>query len=235
MNKILVKNSDSLITVPDGTEVFILDQSTNYLKIEIGSNCVINYIGILKNSCDREIIIGDNSIINISSLYLSAGQFKINNYLGKEVVLNSQVLAYGQQEQVLQIEDNYIFKGPASTGKIIASALADNLSTINYLSDVVIKPEASQTETRIDMKLYLLNSRAKGLMLPGLKIATNNVKAGHGASTSQLTAEDLFYLSSRGLTDNQSKRLVIDSILKKFLINISDPETKDLISSLITL
>lgn len=235
MNKILVKNSDSLITVPKGTEVFIFDGSVNYLKIEIGDNCIVNYVSILKDSCDREIIIGDNSVINISSLYLSAGRFKINNYLGKEVILNSQILSYQKKDQVLQIEDNYIFTDKSSVGKIVANALVDDQATINYLSDVVIKPEAAQTETRIDMKLYLLSAQAKGLMLPGLKIATNNVKAGHGASTSQLTAEDLFYLTSRGLNNNQSKRLVINSILKKFLINISDTETKNLISSLITL
>lgn len=235
MNKILVNNNDSLITVPDGATVFIFDNSSNSLKIEIGLNCQVEYVAILNTACNREILIGDNSTINISSLYLRAGQFKINNYLGEGVVLNSQVLSYQKNDQILQVEDNYIFTDQASIGKITVNALADNSSTVNYSSDIIIKPEASLTETRIDMKLHLLSSQAKGLMLPGLKIATNQVKAGHGASTSQLTPEDLFYINSRGLNKSQSKNLVIDSVYQKFLSNIKDEETKKIIASLIKL
>lgn len=235
MNTILVNNSDSLIKVPDGTEVFILDKSINPLKIEIGTNCKVDYLAILDNSCEREIITSDNSSLNISSLYLSAGHFKINNYLGKDVTLNSQVLSYQKNDQILEVEDNYIFTDKSSVGKIIANALADDSSTINYSSDIIIKPEATQTETRIDAKLYLLSNGARGLMLPGLKIATNAVKAGHGASTSKLTPEDLFYLNSRGLSEEQAKKLIIDLIVHNFLINIKDDETKKMVSSLVIL
>jgi Fe-S cluster assembly scaffold protein SufB len=235
MNTILVNNNDSLIKVPDGAEVFIFDKSTNSLKIEIGANCQVNYLAILNNSCEREIVAGDNSSLTISSLYLSAGQFKINNYLGKNVTLNSQILSYQKDSQILEIEDNYIFTDKYSVGKIIANALADDNSTINYLSDIIIKSEAIQTETRIDAKLYLLSHGARGLMLPGLKIATNAVKAGHGASTSKLTPEDLFYLNSRGLSESQTKKLIIDSIVKNFLINIKDDEYKKMINSLVIL
>ncbi|MFZ2310347.1 MAG: SufD family Fe-S cluster assembly protein [Patescibacteria group bacterium] len=235
MNKILVNNNDSLIKVPDGAEVFILDKSTNPLKIEIGINCKVDYLAILNNSCEREIIIGDNSMVNINGLYLSSGQFKINNHLGREVVLNSQILSYQKNDQLLQIEDNYIFADKSSVGKIIVNALVDNQATTNYLSDIIIKREAIETETRIDMKLYLLSRQARGLMLPGLKIATNAVKAGHGASTNKLTPEDLFYLKSRGLSEEQAKKIVIDSIVKNFLITIKDDEYKKMVSSLVIL
>ena len=235
MNTILVNNNDSLIKIPDGSEVFIFDKSINFLKIEIGINCQVNYLAILNDSCEREVKIGDNSSLNINSLYLSSGQFKINNYLGKNVVLNSQILSYQKNDQILEIEDNYIFTDKSSVGKIIANALADDNSTINYLSDVVIKSEAMQTEARIDMKLYLLSNKARGLMLPGLKIATNAVKAGHGASTNKLTPEDLFYLNSRGLSEGQAKKLIIDSIVQNFLVNIKDDEYKKIIASLIIL
>lgn len=235
MNKILVNDNDSLIKVPDGAEVFILDKSINSLKIEISANCKVDYLAILNNSCEREIIIGDNSMVNINGLYLSSGQFKINNKLGREVILNSQILSYQKNDQLLQIEDNYIFADKSSVGKIIVNALADNQSTINYLSDIIIKREAIETETRIDMKLYLLSQQARGLMLPGLKIATNAVKAGHGASTNKLTLEDLFYLKSRGLSEEQAKKIIIDSIVKNFLITIKDDEYKKIVSSLVTL
>jgi Fe-S cluster assembly scaffold protein SufB len=235
MNTILVNNNDSLIKVPDGAEVFIFDKSDNFLKIEIGSNCRVNYLAILNNSCEREIKIGDNSSLNINSLYLLSGQFKINSYLGKNVILNSQILTYQKNDQILQIEDNYIFTDRSSVGKILVNALSDDSSNINYVSDVVIKSEAISTEARIDMKLYLLSSGARGLMLPGLKIATNAVKAGHGASTNRLTSEDLFYLNSRGLTESQIKKLIINSIVQNFLINIKNEEYTKMITSLITL
>lgn len=235
MNKILVNNNDSLIKVPDGSNIFIFDNSPNSLKVEIGLGCLVNYVAILDKDCERNIYVGNNSELNISSLYQFSGQFKINNFIGREVILNSQVLSYLKNDQNLQVEDNYIFTDELSSGKININSLADDSSVINYSSDVVIKPVATHTETRIDMKLHLLSPQAKGFMLPGLKIATNQVKAGHGASTSQLTLEDLFYLSARGLNSDQAKKLIKETVVRQFINSISDEETKIIISNLIKL
>lgn len=77
------------------------------------------------------------------------------------------------------------------------------------------------------MKLYLLGKETRGALLPSLKIAVNEVKAGHGASTFKLSEEDLFYLSSRGLSEQQVKQLIINSLLDNFFREIVDLKFKE--------
>jgi len=65
------------------------------------------------------------------------------------------------------------------------------------------------------------------------KIAANDVKAGHSASTFYLSPADLFYLQTRGLSQVQIKALVINSVVSQFMADIADIKTKNLLLKLI--
>lgn len=46
--------------------------------------------------------------------------------------------------------------------------------------------------------------------LPKLNIASHNVRASHGANIDTLDQQKLFYMMSRGLTKEQSQKLLVD-------------------------
>ncbi|MFA5886569.1 MAG: SufD family Fe-S cluster assembly protein [Patescibacteria group bacterium] len=246
MKQKIVKATDQKIVVPDGEELLILDYISNdrlksNLQINIGRQCLIKYILIIDNPVSdlnqltRAIYIGDNSRLYSRQAYFGAGdiQAQINNYLGHASFLDSQAFLYQIAKQDSQIEDNYIFRAPNSQGKFLVTEILDDQAKAAYYSDIIIKPEAQGTDSRIDMKLYLLSDQASGQFLPGLKIAANEVKAGHGASTFNLSDADLFYLQARGLTISQIKKLIINSLTERFIACIDDQKVAKIISVLI--
>ena len=55
----------------------------------------------------------------------------------------------------------------------------------------------------------LLSSKARVDTKPELDIVADNVKCAHGATVSQLQADEIFYLQSRGISAEQAQRLLL--------------------------
>jgi len=243
MKKIIIKSSAAKIVIPAGQKVLLLDNigqpapatpANRNLQIIIGRGCEIQYVFIERATRpsvsieQRELFLGANSRLKSYRVYLGQGtsQLKFISHLDQGAELDSRVFFYQSGTEILTAEDNYIFEAPDSRGRFNVTGLLSGAASAQYYSDIIITPVAQKTDSRIDMKLYLLDPRARGVILPGLKIAANEVKAGHGASTFQLSPDDLFYLQARGLSKEQAKNLVINSLAQRFVDGLVDQELK---------
>jgi Fe-S cluster assembly scaffold protein SufB len=233
MKEIIITSQNKKIIIPDGAEVIIIDRpflknsATNKpiesIKIIIGRDCQVQYIFLAASGdqgvlTPRELIVGDRSKVISYRAYFQAGasESKFTNSLGTGADFDSRVLFYFSGSESFVASDDYVFTKPGTRGRFSVIGLLNEEAIAKYYSNIIINPLAQQTDSRIDMKLYLMSRTAKGQMLPGLKIDANEVKAGHGASTFQLSPEDIFYLCSRGLTEKQARELVINSLTARF-------------------
>ena len=63
----------------------------------------------------------------------------------------------------------------------------------------------------------LLSPKARINTKPELQITADNVKCSHGATISQLEADEIFYLRSRGLNEYDARHLLIDAFAAEIL------------------
>lgn len=246
MKKIILSQYKNKFKVAAGEEVLIIDDlsaSANHqknkqaFKIEIGPDCRVQYFCLISKNAGqdatliREMIIGAGAKLAAYRLYLNPGETKqvFKTYLKERAEVFSRVFFYGRSSELLVAQDDYIFQAPGASGRFGVSGVLQDTASAKYFSDVIIEPLAQQTDSRIDMKLYLLNKGAKGSLLPGLQISANEVKAGHGASTFQLAPEEMFYLSSRGLSKSAIQNLIISSLTEQFLSGLDDKAAQDLV------
>ena len=73
---------------------------------------------------------------------------------------------------------------------------------------IVVRPGAQLTDSSQSSRNLLLTSKAHVDTKPQLEIFADDVKCAHGATVGQLDAEEVFYLSSRGLTDAAARNLL---------------------------
>lgn len=74
----------------------------------------------------------------------------------------------------------------------------------------VVVPQAAQLTNASQLnRNLLLSDRARVDTKPQLEIIANDVKCAHGATVSQLSADEIFYLQSRGISREQAQRLLI--------------------------
>jgi Fe-S cluster assembly protein SufD len=84
---------------------------------------------------------------------------------------------------------------------------------------LVPKPAQLTDATQLNRNL-LLSSKARVDTKPQLEITADNVKCAHGATVSQLEDDEIFYLQSRGIDENDARKLLINAFANEIIDQI---------------
>jgi len=93
--------------------------------------------------------------------------------------------------------------------------LLRDTSCSSFEGKIYVHPEAQKTESYQLNNVLLLSDTAQSFAKPNLEVLADDVKASHGATVSQLDAESLFYLRSRGLSQADAQLLLVESFVKE--------------------
>jgi Fe-S cluster assembly protein SufD len=91
------------------------------------------------------------------------------------------------------------------------------MSRSNFEGKIFVRPVAQKTEAYQLNNHLLLSETASANSKPNLEIFADDVKASHGATFSQLSAEGLFYLRSRGLPLAEAKLLLLQGFCRELI------------------
>ncbi len=154
--------------------------------------------------------------IHALDIHLGAPYARFENqaYLagpGSHVQLNSLTLARGHQQFDQRSFQHH--NAPHSTSNLLyKNVLWDQARTI-FSGMIRVAPLAQHTDAYQANNNLLLSDEAEANALPGLEIQANEVRCSHGATTSQIDPEELFYLRSRGLTPQAAQDLIVQGIV----------------------
>jgi Fe-S cluster assembly protein SufD len=73
---------------------------------------------------------------------------------------------------------------------------------------IIVRPDAQKTDSKQSNKNLLLSEDAIINTKPQLEIFADDVKCTHGATVGQIDPEAVFYLRSRGIAEDEAKRLL---------------------------
>ncbi|MGV3042599.1 Fe-S cluster assembly protein SufD [Staphylococcus rostri] len=154
----------------------------------------INWSLGLMNEGDQIIdnttnLIGDRSTSDLKSVVVGRGDQTIN--------LTSKIVQYGKET------DGYILKHGVM--KESASSIFNGIGHIKHGG----KGSAANQSSRV----LMLSENARGDANPILLIDEDDVEAGHAASVGRVDPEQLYYLMSRGISQEEAERLVIHGFL----------------------
>ena len=97
-----------------------------------------------------------------------------------------------------------------------------------WIGDVLIRAEAEGTETFELNRNLVLTDGARADSVPNLEIETGEiVGAGHASATGRFDDEQLFYLQSRGIPEDEARRLVVRGFFADVINKIDIPEVRD--------
>lgn len=85
---------------------------------------------------------------------------------------------------------------------------------------IFVRPYAQKTNAFQSNKNILLSSDASMDSKPQLEIWANDVKCSHGSTTGQLDQEAIFYLRSRGIPEQEAKKLLMQAFAKEIIDKI---------------
>jgi len=115
--------------------------------------------------------------------------------------------------------------------QLIKSVLNDNSKGV-YQGKIFVNSRAQKTDGYQLSKALLLNENTEFDAKPELEIYADDVKCSHGSTSGNLDEDAIFYLMSRGLNYQQSRKLLVNGFLLDVVEKITDLEIKDLIKNI---
>ncbi|KAF5275509.1 hypothetical protein FQR65_LT16607 [Abscondita terminalis] len=85
-----------------------------------------------------------------------------------------------------------------------------------------IRKGASQSEAHQELRLLILDEKAKADSDPVLLIDENDIVASHANAIGMLDQEQIFYLRSRGLSERESQELILNGYFQPIFDNLED-------------
>ncbi|MEE6256890.1 Fe-S cluster assembly protein SufD [Plantactinospora sonchi] len=97
-----------------------------------------------------------------------------------------------------------------------------------WVGDVLIRAEATGTDTYEINRNLVLTDGARADSVPNLEIETGEVAgAGHASATGRFDDEQLFYLMARGIPEDEARKLVVRGFFAELLNKIPVEELRD--------
>lgn len=262
LNK-LYKNNQYLITDSNDNGFYLLDCSKdNCFNITLDKHVSANILLInLKENSNLHFELNESSSLNLKTVLkdeLKALKISANlktnadihaycadftsgdNNINVEINLNeNNANAEWHLASLSANNDNKVFDISLLHNGLNTKGLSDNYGVTKDDARLVfagvstIKNGSKGSKTRQNAKIMVFDQLSKAIAKPVLKIDENEIEASHGASVGKINDEHMFYLTSRGLTEDQAKELITLGYLKPILNGFEDEEIKDEISSLI--
>ena len=101
-----------------------------------------------------------------------------------------------------------------------------------WIGDVLIGRAAVGTDSYEQNRNLVLSEGTRADSIPNLEIETGDIAgAGHASATGRFDDEHLFYLQSRGITEDEARRLVVLGFLSEIVQKIGEPELERRLSA----
>ena len=194
-------------------EIFVMKNAKcRYTTIQNWSNNVYNLV-------TKRAIVEENALMewidgNIGS--------KINmKYPG--CILNGErakgrciSIAVATKDQIQDAGSRMIHLAPNTSSEIISKSIAANGGDATYRGKVKITKEAVNSKSIIKCDTIILDDISRSDTIPDNIVANDSSNINHEATVSKISNEKLFYLMSRGLSEDKAKELLIMGFIDRF-------------------
>jgi Fe-S cluster assembly protein SufD len=118
---------------------------------------------------------------------------------------------------------------PRTTSNVLyKGALQGQGAHTVWIGNVLIRKEAEGIETYEENRNLVLSDGCQADSVPNLEIETGEIEgAGHASATARFDDEQLFYLRSRGVSEKESRRLVVHGFFNDLIRKIGVPEIEE--------
>ena len=129
---------------------------------------------------------------------------------------NSISIAYAKEGQVLDAGAKMIHLGKNTKSKIISKSISSNGGIANYRGEVKITKNATNSHAIVKCDTIILDDDSKSDTYPVNIVSNTSSTLEHEASVSKISEEKLFYLMSKGLSEESAKELIIAGFIDDF-------------------
>lgn len=230
MNKLLVNSEEEInnLVIEEDTElVFNFNDTSRDIYIVVEDNICLNIVDISFNTSNKiNITLKNDSRVIYNKFSINSGDYIYTLLDGEysNVVINNSVVNNDDTKMKFVIEHNN-----TNTSSNLSNHGVNNSSGTLYFN-VDSKINRSASLACADQENKIINLvKGDSKILPNLLVDNYDVSASHSAYISDFDKESMFYLKSRGISDDEARRLLLEGFLIGNL-DVDDETKKNLLS-----
>ncbi|MGQ9591625.1 MAG: Fe-S cluster assembly protein SufB [Planctomycetota bacterium] len=109
-----------------------------------------------------------------------------------------------------------IHAAPRTTSRITSKSISKAGGRASYRGLVKVLPKASGCKVSVECDALLIDPDSRSDTYPTMEIAEDDVRIEHEARVSKVSEEQLFYLRSRGLAEDEARLLIVNGFIEPF-------------------
>lgn len=209
MNKLII-DKENIIEIKDN--VIDLTINVNKLTINIKGKVLINEIATKQNeSLDLVLNIEPNSSLIYNRFMIHT---KTNNHItikqehNSNTIFNYSFVALDKCN--LTFDSN--LDGNDNETEIKIKSITESLGSCKIISTANTKPKIQNNNLIESIKILSLNDE-ENICIPNLLVSSNEVEVNHACTMSNIDKQYLFYLNSKGISDEKAISLIKNGYL----------------------
>ena len=125
-------------------------------------------------------------------------------------------IAVATKDQIQDAGARMIHLAPNTTSEIISKSIAANGGDATYRGKVKISKNAINSKSTVKCDTIILDDISRSDTIPSNIVCNDSSNINHEATVSKVSQEKLFYLMSRGLSEEKAKELLIMGFIDRF-------------------
>jgi Fe-S cluster assembly protein SufB len=171
-----------------------------------------------------------NLVTKRASAYRNATVEWVDGNLGSRLTMKYpciQLLEEGAKGEILSVAfagtDQHqdtgakmIHAAPNTSSRITSKSISKNNGRSSYRGLVKVHKKMHGVKVSVECDALLIGEEARSDTYPTMEIDNDQVKIEHEARVSKVAEEQLFYLCSRGLTEDDARLLIVNGFMEPF-------------------
>jgi Fe-S cluster assembly protein SufD len=138
---------------------------------------------------------------------------------------------FGDGRQHLDYDTQQNHMAPHTTSDLLYKGALKGKARSVWQGMIKVFPGAQKTDGYQANRNLILEKTARADSIPGLEIEADDVRCTHGATVSQLDPEEVFYVRSRGLTLEDTQRLIVQGFFTPVIERIPLESVRERLSA----
>ena len=102
-----------------------------------------------------------------------------------------------------------VHSAPKTTSHVNTRSISKSGGISTFRSAVVVGEKAAESKSSVSCESLILDSESRSDTIPAMDVRTNLADVGHEAKIGRISDESVYYLMSRGLSEEDAKALIV--------------------------
>jgi Fe-S cluster assembly protein SufD len=211
-------------------------------EVSVGKNSEVE-INAAHNENANTVVIGlcksrveEGAKLVFNSLYSGGSYTRVRNSFdlgGMSSRVDVNEIVVGSAEQKFDINTFMTNIGKETEANLNSRAALMDTSLCILKGFAMVKRGAAGSKSDVNQRGMMLDKGTKMYALPDMSIDENDVKATHSSATAPLDDEAVFYITSRGVAEQDVRKLIVTGFFAGELSRMSDYAMREIGMSLI--